>query len=197
MKNYSDKKLIKEYLKGNTEAIEIFYKRYEKMLFKYIYRRVFDKETVEDLFQEIWMKFFYSLKSIKFFTNIKSLLFRIAHNHIIDYYKKKKKYTVSFEQPIKEDFLLEDVLYDTSVKKADDKIFAEELKEELNAALDKLTDEQREVFLLRYEQELKFKEIAQVVNAPLNTVLGRMRQALIKISNHLTQKGYKSMEDIK
>lgn len=195
MLEVSDKKLVTSYLKGDEKALETFYLRYERMLYGYIYRKVRNSDVTQDLFQEIWMKIVKNMGKLGTFSQVKSWVFRIAHNHIIDYYRKegRRKGIYSMNNPVDSSgeghSTFEDMLSDPQVQHPLQKLRLEEFEQCLDEALLTLSEEQREVFSLRYEKDLKFKDIAEITQAPLNTVLGRMRTAVRKITDFFKNKG--------
>lgn len=197
MENLSDKQLVSKYLLGEKEALEVFYDRYEKMLYYFILKKVRRTDVAEDLFQEIWIKVLDNLPKIRFMRNMKSWLFRISMNHIIDYYRRQKSavnpfsldnyFSFSGDKDDKTNFY--SVLSDSKSENPREVIADEERRLLFHEALRTLPPEMQEVVLLRTESDFKFKDIAQITRAPLNTVLSRMRQAVIRMTAYIQQKG--------
>ena len=169
----SDKKCIKEYLKGNQEAFNMLYERYHRQLYAFLNRLVPQSPHIaDDLYQQTWIKAIDNFRKYKDKGKFLSWLFRIAHNLFIDYARKNKS---NFDDS-------EITLYSENI--THDEIEKKEFNNALELCLIKLPHEQREVFLLRLN-EIPFKEIAKIQNTNINTVLGRMKYAVEKLKNQL------------
>ncbi len=185
MKN--DVESIKDFLAGNMSGFNKLYTRYERQLFFYIKSMVHTRETAEDIFQEVWMKVIEKLPKFSFKGAFRNWLYTIAHHKTIDYIRKSgKEKLVSLSQELNNEAGLtyEDILED----KAPDiisKLSAKELEIKLEKIVEKLPELQREVFLLRCDAGMKFKEIAKLTKVSLNTVLGRMHYAVKKVREEL------------
>ncbi|MCJ7811768.1 sigma-70 family RNA polymerase sigma factor [bacterium] len=168
-----DAQLIHAFLSGREKAFEKLLKRYERPLFSFIFRFVGDRQSAEDLFQQTWLKVIQGLSHYEERGTFSSWLFGIANNCCIDYVRRKNKAKrndlVSSEgmEQLESGELNQ---MDTFLKK--------EKTAWLEKAVTKLPPDQRQVLLLRVYSELPFKEIANILNDPLNTVLGRMHYAI-------------------
>jgi RNA polymerase sigma-70 factor, ECF subfamily len=168
-----DKKYIRKYLRGDQEAFEMLYEKYKKQLYSYLNGLVPQHpQLANDLFQQTWIKAIDNLAKY----NAKGIFFawlsRIAHNLFIDYYRKSK-----FE--ISKDIEL-GYSKNTPQKEMEKKEFIADLKNKVLS----LEVNQREVFMLR-QRGVSFKEIADIQNVSINTVLGRMRYAVDKLREQL------------
>ncbi len=179
---------IREFLAGNMNGFHKLYTRYERQLFFYINSMVFSRETAEDIFQEVWMQVIKKLPKFSFKGAFRNWLYTIAHHKTIDFIRKTGKHKIvslSSELDNESGVTFEDVLEDSSpgiIKQ----LSAKELREKINKAVEKLPELQREVFLLRCDADLKFKEIAEMIKVPVNTVLGRMHYAVKKVREELS-----------
>jgi RNA polymerase sigma-70 factor (ECF subfamily) len=110
---------------------------------------------------------------------------RIAHNLIIDHFRKSKRIPYS-------DKSSDDLALTNNLNYADDSIEFQIVKDQIHNDLRKLVehlpDEQREVLYLRMYEEISFKEIADMTNVSINTALGRMRYALINMRKMVKEK---------
>ena len=117
----------------------------------------------------------------------KSWISRIAHNLIIDHYRRLK--TRGQEQMIEDTQSADEALFTLQLPaddlSAEEQLIRHEHISELSRGLAKLSPEQREVIRLRYWEELSFKEIAEKTNVSINTALGRMRYALAHLRRHI------------
>ena len=169
----TDAHLVREYLAGKDRAFEKLFKRYERPLFSFIFRFVGDRQSAEDMFQQTWMKVIKGLPNYEERGSFSSWLFGIANNCCVDRARKETRARV------------DDLTSSEGMDRLpDENSGVEELlvKQEklswLEKAIEKLPREQKQVVLMRLHGELPFKEIARVVNCPLNTVLGRMHYAV-------------------
>jgi len=129
--------------------------------------------TADDLFQETIIKVWKGFNSYNEQNKFSSWLFSIAHNVAVDSIKSRS--TRSRQASLDEIMNLAD---DYNPHK---KYVAQETRAMIMSAVDNLTDKQKEVFLLRMHSSMQFKEIAEVTKQPLNTVLGHMHYAVLKI----------------
>jgi RNA polymerase sigma-70 factor (ECF subfamily) len=169
----TDANLIRRYLAGQDRAFDKLFKRYERPLFSFILRFVRDREGAEDLFQQTWMKVIKALPQYEERGSFSSWLFGIANNCCVDHARKKARSKV------------DDLTSSEGMDRLpnphpnpEDTVIKKEQKVWLEQAVEQLPQEQKQVVLMRLFGQLPFKEIARVVNCPLNTVLGRMHYAL-------------------
>ncbi len=172
-----EQKLIERCRKGDKEAFAPLIDGYKAKLYGYLLRYSGDKEQAEDLFQEALIKAWRGLRSYNERNKFSSWLFSIAHNLATDSYRRTKGKTIL---PISE----RETEISTVSNPAKD-YEARELTEKVEEALTKLTEKQKEVFLMRHQANLSFKEISELLNQPLNTVLSHMHYAVKKIRNNL------------
>jgi RNA polymerase sigma factor (sigma-70 family) len=169
----NDANLIRRYLDGQDRAFDKLFKRYERPLFSFILRFVRDREGAEDLFQQTWMKVIKALPQYEERGTFSSWLFGIANNCCVDNARKKARSKV-------DDLTSSEGLdrLPNPHPNPEDTVIKKEQNAWLEQAVEQLPQEQKQVVLMRLFGQLPFKEIARVVNCPLNTVLGRMHYAL-------------------
>lgn len=186
-KNLTDNELVEKFISGNQQAIDTLIRRHRKRVFGYIFLLVKNHTLAEDIFQDTFVKVIHSLQKGKYTDNGRfvSWVMRIAHNLIIDHYRREKQLnTVSNEStPV-------DIFNSTrfSDKNVEEHIVYEQILSEVRTLVDCLPDDQKEVVMLRHYAGLSFKEIAEQTNVSINTALGRMRYALINMRKIMEEK---------
>ena len=159
----------------------------------FIRRRVPDENDVEDILQDAFYELVEAYRMMKPVEQVSAWLFRVVRNRITDLFRKKRPEAMP-EVPASlagdgETLLLEDLL--PSPEAGPEEVYARNvLLEEIDAALDELPEEQREVFLMREVSGLAFKEIADAVGVGENTVKSRMRYALAGLKRVLAGQGF-------
>lgn len=187
MANENDNQLIKDYLAGNNQALELLIKRYLKPIYGFVFRYVNNQADAEDIAQDTFFRLWRNLKKFQPEKNLKAWLFAIAKNTTIDFLKKKK--TIAFSaleakndegqansiiETISDPAPLPDELFDRA-----------NLATEVNAALSQLPLKYQNVLVLHYREQLTFQEISEIENEPINTVKSRHLRALLKLKNIL------------
>jgi len=167
-----EKLFIEKIKKGDSNAFEVLIKTYERKLFGYIIKMVKIREDAEDIFQETAIKVWRGITNYDEKQKFSSWLFTIAHNGIIDYFRKNK---------IRFNSTDEMVLRDNNQLSQQNILEKNEEKEIVQKIVQSLPGKQREVFLLRLNGMMTFKEISELMDEPLNTVLSHMNYAVKKI----------------
>jgi len=183
----NDQDLVQAYIKGDQTAIEVLINRHRNKVFTYILLTVKNQQLAEDLFQETFIKVVQSLRSGKYRDNGRFLswVIRIAHNLIIDHFRKEKQMNAVSNDDTEVD------LFNTSKfsdKNIEEMIVNNQIRSELRSLINDLPRDQREVVLLRHYGELSFKEIAEQTGVSINTALGRMRYALINLRKLINER---------
>jgi len=170
------------YLDGDARAFRTLVARHSDRVFHFILRQVRLPETAKELVQETFLRVVKNARAFRADARFSTWLFTIARNLCVDAQRRQKhRNTVALDAPLRRDesdgaSLIDMVKGDEQPQdqRLDDVRFSDALK----GALDSLPPEQREVFLLRELEGLKFREIADIVGIPENTVKSRMRYAL-------------------
>lgn len=181
---WDDAQLIKKYRNGERAAFEQLVRKYQRPLFTFLLRLVGHRETAEDLFQETFVKVVQALPNYDERGKFSGWMFGIANNLAIDTLRRKRLQKKHFSE--EEDALI--FVADAAPGPALE-LERSELREVLDALLQNLSDKQRQVFLLRQHAELSFKEIAEQMGEPLNTVLSHMHYAVKKL-----RRGFRSAD---
>jgi len=183
----NDQELVQAYIKGDESAIEILINRHRSKVYTYILLTIKNQPLAEDLFQETFIKVIQSLRGGKYRDNGRFLswVIRIAHNLIIDHFRKEKQMNSVSNDDSEVDLFNSKKLSDSNIEEL---IVNSQIKAEIRTLINELPDDQREVVLLRHYGELSFKEIAEQTDVSINTALGRMRYALINLRKLIKEK---------
>ena len=185
--HFSDQELVTKYLNGEHSCIELLITRHKNRVYSYILLVVRNQPLAEDIFQDTFIKVIKSLHQGKYHDDGKFVpwVMRIAHNLIIDHFRKEKQLKVISNDACEYSVFNSKKL---SEKTIEDTIIDDQISEDLRKMLDYLPDDQREVIVLRHYAGLSFKEIADHTNVSINTALGRMRYALINLRKLVAEK---------
>ena len=183
----SDQELVQAYIKGDLSAIEVLINKHRRKVYTYILLTIKNQQLAEDLFQETFIKVIQSLRGGKYKDNGKFLswVIRIAHNLIIDHFRKEKQMNTLSNDDSEVDLFNSKKLSDSNIEEL---IIDSQIKSEIRVLINELPDDQREVVLLRHYGGLSFKEIADQTDVSINTALGRMRYALINLRKLIREK---------
>jgi RNA polymerase sigma-70 factor (ECF subfamily) len=182
----TDQDLIGRYLAGNQSSLEKLIRRHKNRVFAYILMIVKDKELAEDLFQDTFIKVINTIRSGSYKEEGKFIqwVMRIAHNLIIDYFRKAKRIPILENS---DDYDIFDRVR-IPVESVEQKLIMEQIHEDVKKLIEYLPKEQKEVLVMRHYGDMSFKDIAEQTNVSINTALGRMRYALINLRKLVEEK---------
>ena len=187
LKKMTDEELVVAYGGGNNSAFDILINRHKSNVYSYIYFIVRDREMAEDIFQETFIKAIVTIKQGRYTENgkFRAWINRIAHNLIIDNYRQEKN-----EQTISNDECEVDLFNNSKLSDGtiEDTIIKDQILADVKKLVNYLPDNQKEVLILRYYQDLSFKEIAEITGVSINTALGRMRYAILNMRRMAEEK---------
>lgn len=183
----NDQELVQAYIQGDQAAIESLINRHRSKVYTYILLTIKNQQLAEDLFQETFIKVIQSLRGGKYRDNGRFLswVIRIAHNLIIDHFRKEKQMNSVSNDDTEVDLFNSKKLSDDNIEEL---IINSQIKTEIRILINELPEDQREVVLLRHYGGLSFKEIADQTDVSINTALGRMRYALINLRKLIEEK---------
>ena len=174
-----DALLVKSYVAGDENALASLIKRHQSKIFGFIYSKVGDRDVSDDIFQDTFIKVIKTLKSNSYNEEGKFLpwVMRIAHNLIVDHFRKNKKMPMFRET---EEFSIFSIMTDNNPN-IEAQMITSQVESDLQKLIDELPNDQKEVLVMRIYQDLSFKEISALTGVSLNTALGRMRYALMNL----------------
>jgi RNA polymerase sigma-70 factor (ECF subfamily) len=183
----SDRELVDDYLSGNLLSLEKLIHRHKERVYSYILMVVRDTELADDLFQDTFIKVINTLNSGTYKEEGKFIqwVMRIAHNLIIDHFRKSRRIPVVDNNS--DEFDIFDTIGITDPC-MEEKMITDQIYEDVRKLIDYLPKEQREVLVMRHYSDMSFKEIAEVTDVSINTALGRMRYALINLRKLIKEK---------
>jgi RNA polymerase sigma-70 factor (ECF subfamily) len=183
MKRLDDHELVSLYINGEEKAFEELLLRHKEKIYRFIYLKVKDKALCDDLFQETFVKIINTLKLGSYNEEGKFLPWsmRIAHNLVIDHFRRSNKVRmISESSSLKENFNIFSVL-SCETKNVEEQLMHDELEHQMVDLIDYLPQSQKDILKMRIFQDLSFKDIAEMEDISINTALGRMRYALINL----------------
>ncbi|MFI0491860.1 RNA polymerase sigma factor [Flavobacterium sp.] len=174
-----DALLVKKYVEGDENSLTILINRHQSKIFGFIYSKIADRDISNDIFQDTFIKVIKTLKSKSYNEEGKFLpwVMRIAHNLVIDHFRKNKKMPMFRET---EEFSIFSIMSDDSLT-IENKIIHEQVEIDLKKLIEELPADQKEVLIMRMYQDMSFKEISEITGVSINTALGRMRYALMNM----------------
>lgn len=188
----TDEELLRRFNQGDDLAFEALVRRFERPLYNFILRSTRDAEQAAELLQEVLLKVVQRSGEFQGQSKVSTWLYTIARNLCVDTSRKMVfRRHRSLDAPTGstdegDGATLLDRM-SSPVAASDRKLIAQDLSQRIAAAVEALPDEQREVFLMREVQNLPFKDIAEVVGVPENTVKSRMRYALERLQRALAE----------
>ncbi len=183
----TDEQLVKAYAQGNNEAFDTLLKRHQDKVYSYILRMIRNEDIANDIFQETFVKAILTIKQGRYTENGKfpAWISRIAHNLIIDWFRQEKSENLQSADLEDVDILNRKELCEATIE---DVMISEQIRDDIKHLITQLPPLQREVLMMRYYQNLSFKEIAQTTGVSINTALGRMRYAIINLRRIAAEK---------
>ena len=183
----TDHELVVLYEEGNDNAFDILLSRHQAYIYSYILFLVKDTDAANDFFQDTFQRAIVAIRSHKYQTSGKfsAWLTRIAHNLILDTSRKSETTCT-----VREDQVAPKALNSIRLSEAtrEDEMIDSQRREDIRHLLDYLPEPQKEVIIMRFYDDLSFKEIAQQTGCSINTALGRCRYALINLRKLIGEK---------
>jgi RNA polymerase sigma-70 factor (ECF subfamily) len=182
-----DAKLIAAFIKGDGESFAALVDRHMPMVYKFTYRYVGDADTANDVVQDVFIKVWKNIKKFDSKKSFKTWLLTIAKNTALDAIKKKKALLFSRIEEGETDLDAFLAPYIESIDLPDALLQKKQTKVELDRILQELSPPYRSVLLLRYTEHLKFREIADTLQEPIDTIKSKHRRALIQLRKMLAE----------
>jgi RNA polymerase sigma-70 factor (ECF subfamily) len=183
----SDTTLIAEFISGNSNSFSILLDRYQKRVYGFIFSKVHDTDLADDIFQDTFIKVVKNLRLRKYNDEGRFLswVIRIAHNLIMDHFRKIKRLP-KHESKI-ENFDVLDCLIEQS-SSIEEGMIESQIHADLSLLIEELPDSQKDVLRMRLFQDMSFKEIGDQTGVSINTALGRMRYAVINLRKMIEER---------
>ena len=183
----SDTTLIAEFISGNSNSFSILIDRYQKRVYGFIFSKVHDPDLADDIFQDTFIKVVKNLRLGKYNDEGRFLswVIRIAHNLIMDHYRKINRLP-KYESKI-QNFDVLDRLIEQS-NSIEESMIETQIHADLSLLIEELPDSQKEVLNMRLFQDMSFKEIGDQTGVSINTALGRMRYAVINLRKMIEER---------
>jgi RNA polymerase sigma-70 factor, ECF subfamily len=195
----SDEALMSAYQGGDARAFGLLLERHRRPVFNFLVRSVGDQNQAEDLLQEVFLRVVRGAEGYSRQAKFTTWLYTIARNLCVDAQRRGKfRKTTSLDATTdgadgEEGTPLMDRIADGQ-QSTERQAIGHELRGKLEEAISALSGEQREVFLMREVSGMPFKEIADVIGCPENTVKSRMRYALEHLRELLEE--YKDLAQV-
>jgi len=174
----SDNELAHQSLVGNQDAFEVLVRRYERLLFRLIYRYVGEYQEAHDVLQQVWIQLYLSLPKLYPNVHLKPWLFTVARNRSLDVLRRRRLLTFSEVETGNEEneggFL--NTILDTSLM-PEELVEQCDLQQAIQYAIQALPRTYRSVVLLYYKEQMNYAEIAQVLKVSVSTVKARFYRA--------------------
>ncbi len=176
----TDEQLITAYAAGDNAAFDTLLLRHKDRLFTYIYQMVRNSDLADDIFQETFVKVIMTVKQGRYqdMGKFSAWVTRIARNLVIDSFRAEKSEATISTDNEEIDILNRRELSENTIE---DAMIDLQIEDDIRSLVDRLPQVQKEVLVMRYYQDLSFKEIASITGVSINTALGRMRYAILNL----------------
>ena len=179
----SDEKLMLAYAQGDAGAFEILYGRYRGPLYRYFLRQCSSATVAEELYQDVWMKLIRARDRYEVKAKFSTYLFHLAHNHLIDHFRRQRGTIPASYEDDPEDFPAE------GQPGPERQVELRRQVERLRDLIGQLPEAQREAFLMREEGGLELQQIAEATGVGLEAAKSRVRYALRRLRQGLAASG--------
>lgn len=188
----TERDLVRRAKSGDIAAFEDLIAGYEKKVYNTAYRYFYNREDAFDITQEIFIKIYTSLSSFRESSSFSTWVYRIAVNTCIDFYRKKREITVPINEEIT--ILEQGAGGPGSPEKT---VENQELKVEIQKAINMLPEEQRMCIILRDVQGFSYVEISQILSCSLGTVKSRINRGRKALREILQDVELFAVDDVK
>lgn len=182
MKQITDAEIMAMFATANTrnEAFKLLLNKYQQKIYWHIRRMVIDHDDADDVTQDVFIKVWKNLENFRNDSQLYTWIYRIATNECLTFLNKKKQ---------KNNIPLDDVLYDLSDSLTESSYFnGDQAQKKLQQAILTLPEKQRIVFNLKYFEEMKYEEMAEVLETSVGALKASYHFAVKKIESYLLNK---------
>jgi len=173
-----DEQLMLQYKDGDSQAFEVLYSRYRLPMFRYLQNQCGNAAIAEEIFQDVWMNLVRARERYQVTASFKTYIYRLAHNRLIDHYRKQKHGVPSSYDEHEGLLNMNETANHISPQRH---VAVEQQVDKLLEAIAQLPEAQREAFLLKEETGLSVEEIATMTNVKPETAKSRIRYAMNKL----------------
>ena len=184
----SDESVVMRVRRGEIVAFQLIVFRYDRKLSLYLAHLVGDRDEADDLLQDVFVKAYQHLADFDTARKFSPWIYRIAHNEAVNWIRKRSRRpmvvswddiveTTGEQQPIE------------PMETIEEQWIRRELRDDVREALGQLCEEHREMLTLRYYLDKSYREIAEIVGIPMNTVASRVSRAKRSLLDALGGKG--------
>lgn len=181
MEEFTDEEIVNLVQSGEIDSFGVLINRYEKKILRYAYKFISQRQDIEDIVQDIFLKAYKNIRSFDSNRKFSSWLYRIAHNEFVNALKRRKRDSF-FSLDIVDTFV-PNFYYNKN--EFEDKLDDKRIIENINNYLDKLDIKYKEIIILYYFEELDYKEISEILKIPISTVGIRIKRAKDRIKKYL------------
>jgi RNA polymerase sigma-70 factor (ECF subfamily) len=176
--NLSDKEILKRFKEDNSDyAFQLLVQKYQERLYAVIRKILISHEDTNDILQETFIKIYQNLNKFRSDSQLFSWMYRIAMNEALSFLRKQKRQYV-FSPLSYEDRLIDNL-------RSDEYFDGDEVQRKLQEAILKLPQKQRLVFNMKYYDDLKYKEISEILKTSVGALKASYHHAVKKIEHHL------------
>jgi RNA polymerase sigma-70 factor (ECF subfamily) len=174
-----DSALVESFLAGEYRAFEEIVSRYHVRLINFVYRTIGDREKAEDLVQEVFIRVYRHLHRFDRGKKFSTWVYTIASNLAKNELRNRSRNPLVLFQAIKRNWDDEDrpLQFEDSASRPDDLFRKRHLREAVEAAVARLPEHHRQVFVLRELEGKSYEEIAEITGCNLGTVKSRLNRA--------------------
>ncbi len=173
----SDEDLMCQYAAGDASAFERLYHRHKAALYRYVQHQCFNGSRVDEIYQDVWLKLIVARQRYHRSARFQTFLYHIAHNLLVDYFRRSKTRQVVSERPL-ENLSIVETAWAPKTSRPDVEVARQQELSTLFELIEKLPDVQREVFVLREETGMSLEGIARVTGVGRETAKSRLRYAI-------------------
>lgn len=174
---YPEYSIIRRALENDQSAYKEILTKYEIGVRSVVRKMVFDPQEADDLVQEAFIKAFNSLASFNFEFSFATWLYKITSNNCIDYLRKKRLKTFSYDKPISHKDGESTQEFADNVANIEKQMVQSETSIQIKAAIDELPEKYRVVIVMRHQEEKPYEEISELLDLPLGTIKARIFRA--------------------
>ncbi len=178
MNNPDELKLIQDFNNGNEQAYNQLVLRYKEKVYWIVRRMIHDHDDADDITQNVFIKAYQSLRSFKGDSSFYTWIYRIAINLSLNEIRRKKFHKIfSIDEEIHQISSSDELPIEVMVREERSRLIA--------AAIERLPDKQKKVFLLRYYEELPYEDIAKILHTSVGGLKANYFHAVKKIGEYL------------